>query len=178
MTKKLVYISLLVGLSIILTRVLSIRIPMGNVEGVRIGFGGFPIIFGGIILGPVAGGIIGAIADLIGFFINPMGAYMPHFTLTSALTGIIPGFLFFYVFKKQYKIFYLILCVAVGQIITSVLLVPYLISVLFGAPFKVLFIPRAITQAIQIPIYAVMIKLIENRGLNLNFDHLKRAKNK
>jgi len=50
-----------------------------------------PIILGGIIFGPLSGGVIGTFSDIIGYIINPLGVYMPHFTLTSALAGIIPA---------------------------------------------------------------------------------------
>ena len=82
-------IGLLIALSIILTRIASIRIAIGGIEGVRIGFGGLPIILGGIMFGPLAGGIVGGVSDILGYIVNPIGAYMPHFTLSSALTGII-----------------------------------------------------------------------------------------
>ncbi|MBU4228094.1 folate family ECF transporter S component, partial [bacterium] len=84
---KIATMGLLIALSIILTRIASLRIAIGGVEGIRIGLGGLPIILGGVLFGPLSGGLIGAISDVIGYFINPMGAYMPHFTLTSALTG-------------------------------------------------------------------------------------------
>ncbi|MFH0926580.1 MAG: folate family ECF transporter S component, partial [bacterium] len=79
---KITTMGLLIAMSIILTRIASLRIAIGGVEGIRIGFGGLPIILGGVLFGPLSGGLIGAISDVVGYFINPMGAYMPHFTLT------------------------------------------------------------------------------------------------
>ena len=94
-TKRLARLSFLIALSIILTRFLSLRIAIGGVGGIRIGFGVLPIILAGIGFGPLAGGIVGAISDIVGYFINPIGTYMLHFTLTSFLTGFIPGFLIY-----------------------------------------------------------------------------------
>jgi len=116
--KKMVYSSLLITLAIILTRVLSLRFAIGGVEGIRIGFGSLPIIFGGIMFGPAAGGIIGAVSDVLGYFINPLGAYMPHFTFTTFLTGFIPGVLIHYVFNQKMTYLYLFISIAVGQIIS------------------------------------------------------------
>ncbi|MFP4017550.1 MAG: folate family ECF transporter S component, partial [Halanaerobiales bacterium] len=98
-TRRMVYLSFLIALSIILTRVFSLRIAIGGVEGIRIGFGALPIILASVLFGPLAGGIVGAVSDVLGFFINPMGAYMPHFTLTAFLTGFIPGFIVYYIFR-------------------------------------------------------------------------------
>lgn len=158
--KNIAYLSFLIALNIILTRILSIRIPIAGVEGVRIGFGALPIIFAGVALGPLAGGIVGALGDLIGYFINPMGAYMPHFTLTSFLTGFIPGVMVFYVLKKYRSLPILFISISVGQLITSLLLVPYFINMIFGVPFTVLMPPRAISQLINIPLYVYFINTL------------------
>lgn len=161
-TKKIAYLAFLTALTIILTRILSIRIPIAGVEGVRIGFGALPIIFAGIAFGPVAGGIVGALGDLLGYFINPLGAYMPHFTFTSFLTGFIPGFMVFYVLKRCRTLPVILIAISVGQLITSLTLVPYFINTLFGVPFTVLMPPRLISQLINVPIYVYFIKVLLN----------------
>lgn len=159
-TRKMVQISFLTALSIILTRLFSLRIAIGGVEGIRIGFGGLPIIFAGIALGPVAGGLVGAISDVLGYLINPMGAYMPHFTLTSFLTGFIPGLFIYYVFNNSDKYWGLLVSIAIGQLITSALMVPLFLQMLFAIPLKVTLIPRLIGQLIHVPVYAYFIKLL------------------
>lgn len=53
-TQKLVYMAFFSSLSIILTRFASFRFFIGSIEGIRIGFGGLPIIFSGILFGPAA----------------------------------------------------------------------------------------------------------------------------
>lgn len=166
-TKKIAYLSFLTALTIILTRVLSIRIPVAGVEGVRIGFGALPIIFAGIAFGPAAGGIVGALGDLLGYFINPIGAYMPHFTFTSFLTGFIPGLMVFYIIKKCRTLTVILISISVGQLITSIIIVPYFINSLFGVPFAVIMPPRLISQFINIPIYAYFIKSL------LSYDAVK-----
>ena len=161
-TKKIAYLAFLTALTIILTRILSIRIPIAGVEGVRVGFGALPIIFAGIAFGPVAGGIVGALGDILGYFINPLGAYMPHFTFTSFLTGFIPGFIVFYVLKRCRTLPVILIAISVGQLITSLTLVPYFINTLFEVPFTVLMPPRLISQLINIPIYVYFIKVLLN----------------
>lgn len=161
-TKKIAYLSFLIALTVILTRVLSIRIPVAGVEGVRIGFGALPIIFAGIAFGPLAGAIVGALGDLLGYFINPMGAYMPHFTFTSLLTGFIPGFMIFYVLKRCRTLPVILIAISVGQVISSLILVPYFINNLFEVPFALLMPPRVLSQLINVPIYVYFIKTLIN----------------
>jgi ECF transporter S component (folate family) len=165
LTRRMVLMALLVALGIVLTRFLSLRFAIGSIEGVRIGFGGFPAIFGGIILGPLAGGVIGAITDVLGFLINPMGPYMPHFTITAALTGAIPGFIYIYMLKNKSTWINLILAISIGQIITSLLLTPYFLQSIFEIPMTVTMIPRLVGQAINIPIYVWLTKVINERGI-------------
>ena len=167
-TRDIAYYGLLVALNIVLTRVGSIRIGGGGVELVRIGFGGYPVIFAGIVFGPVAGGIVGAIGDIIGHFISPMGPYMPHFTMTAALTGILPGIVIM-LFKdeKSKKSFWkLIVAIAVGQIATSIFMVPYFMQTLFSVPMITTVPGRAI---FHIPLYAYVTKILVNR-LSMAFE--------
>lgn len=159
-TKRITYMAMFVVLNIILTRIASIRIAFGSVEAIRIGFGGFPVILAGITMGPAAGGIAGAVGDLVGYWINPMGPYMPHFTLTAALTGMIPGFMIRLFNSKQPTIWQLAIAIATGQIITSVLLVPYFLYKLFGIPLVYKIVTSCIVQAFNIPIYTIFARLI------------------
>ena len=162
-TRQWVFLSLLVALSVVLARVASIRIAIAGVEGIRIGFGGLPIILAGLMFGPLAGAIVGAVADVLGYMINPMGAYVPHFTLTSALTGAIPGWMMLAQGRQSITKLKLIIAIAVGQVITSVLMVPWFLNMLFGIPFAPLLLPRIVAQVIQIPVFGLLSFIIMER---------------
>lgn len=91
-TKVLITSSLLIAISIILTRVLGIMVPIAGVSGLRISFGMIPIYMASFLFGPLMGGLVGMISDLIGFILNPMGgAYFPGFTLSAILIGVVPS---------------------------------------------------------------------------------------
>jgi len=167
-TKKLVIIAMMVGLNIILTRLMSFRIAIGPVEGIRIGFGAFPIIFSGIFLDPLSGLIVGALGDFFGYFINPIGPYMPHFTLTAALTGFIPGFIMKFLFRNKKDFISFFISVLIGQALTSVLLVPFFIKILFGVPLKALIIPRIFGETVNIFIYSYIFHILNKRNI-VNF---------
>lgn len=151
--------AVLIALNILLARVLSVRIPLGGVEGLRIGFSSLPVIFAGIFFGPAAGGIVGAIGDMVGFFINPLGAYMPLITLNAALRGVIPGFaiLLFSRGRREIGLFPLFLAVCSTLIVTDVLLLPYLQETLFGLSRIVTVPPRILQNAVSIPAYTVLL---------------------
>ncbi len=158
-TKMLTRMALLIALNIILSRILSVRIPLGGVEGLRIGFSSLPVLFAGIFLGPLAGGIVGTIGDLIGVFINPMGPYMPHITLNAALRGVLPGLVILLLCrgKRGIGLFPLFLAVCSTLILTDILLLPYFFETLYGLSRVVTVPPRIIQNIIAIPAYTVLL---------------------
>ena len=170
-THKITTMGFLIALSIILTRVASLRVAIGGVEGIRIGLGRLPIILGGVIFGPLAGGLIGAFSDLLGYFISPIGVYMPHFTLTSALAGIIPATILILMRKDEPNVFDLGIAITAGQVIISIILIPYFLNILFGLPWKVLMPPRIVAEPIQIFIYTYTINIILKRNILITKSH-------
>jgi len=95
-TETLVRVGLLTALSLVLKIVLEVYVPLAGIPSLRINFTSVPIMISGIICGPFAGFATGALSDLLGFAIKPAGPYFPGFTLSSALTGFIPGVIYKY----------------------------------------------------------------------------------
>lgn len=166
--RNIVVLSLLIGLNVVLSRIASIRIPIGGVEAIRIGFGPFPVIFAGLVFGPRAGAIVGALGDVSGFIMSPAGGiFMPHFTLSAALTGALPPLVLRFFPRKpyvnEYSFTQLLLAVGTGQIITSVLMTPFFLYKLFGVPLEVTMLVRLQTQLVQVPLLAMCVKVLARR---------------
>jgi ECF transporter S component (folate family) len=166
--RDMVVLSLLICMNVVLTRIASIRIPIGGTEALRIGFGALPVIFAGLFFGPRAGAVVGALGDIAGFIMSPLGgAFMPHFTLTAALTGAIPPLMLKLFPHREHvadhSFLEILLAIAAGQIITSVLMVPWFLNMLFGVPFMATVFVRFQTQLIQIPLFVMCIKLLARR---------------
>lgn len=152
-TKRLTMMAILVALSVIIN---TLRI--GSVS-----FGGFPIIYAGYFLGPINGFIVGAVADILGFIVRPSSfAFNPLFTLTSALTGLIPVIITRLLGEEYPKLSFVkvLIGVYVGQFITSVFLAPLFQMILFGQGFWVLVGRAAIKQALSGPLYAFLVVAI------------------
>lgn len=92
-TRLIVNCGLLVALSVILKLLFEVYIPLGGFPSLRINLTAIPIILTGILFGPGAGFLVGAISDILCFAIKPGGPFFPGFTLVSALTGFLPGLL-------------------------------------------------------------------------------------
>ncbi|OWZ83702.1 folate family ECF transporter S component [Natranaerobius trueperi] len=155
--------ALLAAINIILSFVTSgFTISFGGIAGIKIGLGGLPVIIAGILLGPLAGGVVGVVSDLVGYLVMPMGPYMPHFTLTAALTGIIPVLVIRMISKNTDvpNFFQLTVGIGLGQIITTVLLVSFFLYSLFGLPLWYTMAGNAISQLISIPIYSYLTLIV------------------
>jgi ECF transporter S component (folate family) len=92
-TKNLIILSLFSAISIVLTRFLAFYIPFFGSNDVRISLGDVPIMLAGLIFGPIAGALTGAVSDVIGATMFPAGPFFPGFTLSAMLAGAIPGLL-------------------------------------------------------------------------------------
>ncbi|MFI3201464.1 MAG: folate family ECF transporter S component [Eubacteriales bacterium] len=137
-TQTISTMALFIALQIILSRFLSI-----STYNVKIGFSFVPIFMCAILLGPVKTGIVGALADIIGANLFPIGTYFPGFTFTSFLMGVTWGI---FVHKKQ-KFPQLAMAILVNQLLFSLVLNTIWIHILYGSPIKALLITR-ITQVL------------------------------
>ena len=83
--KTLVFMALLIAMHLVLTRVLVI-----DLGAYRISVGSVCTILAGLWLGPVAGGVCGLCADIIGCFMKGY-AVNPFITVAAILWGVLPA---------------------------------------------------------------------------------------
>ncbi|MCK9221031.1 MAG: folate family ECF transporter S component [Limnochordia bacterium] len=157
-TTHLVIGSLLSALSIVATRFLSFQVFIGGIGAVRLGFGPLPIIFAGLLLGPLWGGAVGFIADTLGFFVNPMGGgFLPPITLIAILRGVIPGLLVKVCSRRGKRdALGTVLAIALTQVITGLVLTPLVLWRFLGVPLIANVPIRLAAQVILIPVYSIV----------------------
>lgn len=140
---------------------IAIAVAINSIRVGIISFGGFPIILSGYVLGPIAGFIVGGVADLLGFIVRPAAtAFNPVFTLTSALTGLIPVLVTRLLGERYPKLSFVkvLIGIAVGQLITSVILVPFFSSIFYAkAGFTVIAAQALFKQSFSVPLYAFLV---------------------
>ncbi len=148
---------LLAAISILLTRFLGVTLPISGALALRLSFGPLPIMMAGLALGPLAGGAVGAVADLVGYFLNPMGgAYFPGFTISSALTGVIPGLLRGRL-PAQPSWVQVLLLVLATEAVVSLLMNTYFLVLITGLSWPVLLPPRLAARVVIVPIYTLVL---------------------
>ena len=168
--KTMVNMAVLISLSILLKRFLTIHLPVGILN-----FGGFPIIFAGLFLGPYAGAITGILGDITGYIVFPRGPYIPIFTITSMLTGALPPLIILLLKRKENAtLLSILIAILVPQVLTKLMIIPLTMQFCFGIPFFVSFIKASITEAIHVPMYALFTYSILNK---INDSYVKLKKN-
>lgn len=159
-TASLTMGGLFAALSIILTRFFSFYI-LG--ESIRLGFGSIPILLSGAMLGPIMGFLTGAVADFAGMMIfGSVGPYFPGFTLSAALTGLIPG-LIFYKTNRDYKLWKIIVAIIIVSISIDLGLNTLWLKIILKKGFWILLPGRMIARAIMAPIEVFVLYLILSR---------------
>ena len=145
---RMVTAALLVALSIVASRFLSINTPI-----IRIGFGWLPILLAGLLYGPGWGFIVGALADFIGANLFPFGPYFPGFTLSAGLSGaIVPLLLGRDHWRSSY--WKLLGAIAISEVVTSVILNTYWLMIITGKTAFALLPLRGLNAAVMIPVMA------------------------
>lgn len=168
---KLTFSALLVALSVILIQFFSFKIAIGGAYSMNIGFGVVPVILGGLLMGPGYGAVIGALADFLKAILFPAGAPFLGFTLSYALIGFTPALVVMLLrrtplgssAKVDFTYPALLIGVTISQLLFSVGLNSFWLTVAFGQGFWALLPPRLINQLIMSPIHALIIYVIINR---------------
>ena len=80
---------MLTAVSVVLSRFCVIYLT----ESIRIEFGNLPILLAGILGGPLAGAVVGGMADVVGGCFLSSSVYFPPLTLTPMLVGFFAGLL-------------------------------------------------------------------------------------
>jgi len=115
-------------------------------------------------LGPVVGGLTGAIADIGGVLMTggAAGPYFPGFTVSSFLTGFIPGLVFLRS-KDEHKLIKIIISVVIVTVLVSFGLNTLWLSILLKKGFWLLLPARATTALIMAPIEVAILYLLLSR---------------
>ena len=138
---------------------LALKLVLGlftvNVSSLlKIGFSFLPIAAAGALFGPVVGGVVGAVGDVLGYFISPTGPYFPGFTLNAFLSGFLYGLV---LYRKAVKPVRTVAAKVLVMLVVNMLLNPLWLMVLYGKSFFVIFSTRIATNLAMIPIDAAML---------------------
>lgn len=148
--------ALLVAMQLVLSRVLVI-----DLGPYRITVGSVCTVLAGLWLGPVAGGVCGLCADIIGCFIKGY-AVNPLITVAAILWGVLPALMkpMFIHKEKTGKTVGICISVVLTGILSSLVCTTAGLVLILGYNFYAIMPGRLVQFAIMIPIYCVLTCLL------------------
>lgn len=151
---RLTLSGMLIVITVVLTRFLSIMIALFGYNAIRLDLGFAAIIFAGMVLGPLYGAAVGALADLIGAFAFPLGPYFPGFTFTNFLVGLLSGLLVILYKRIASKPLpaWLFLFACTLSVLSASLLNTLWLSMMYSKAYSYFLPPRLIAAGIMIPV--------------------------
>lgn len=151
-TFDVVFLGLLLAFNVIFNAFPPINLPI-----VQLTFGFIPIAIAAYYYGPLASATVAALGDLFGTMIVSTGPLFLGFTFSAAITGLIFGFLLY----KNPNILKIVVAVVLNQLLITLLLNSYLISIVSSkATFVGLLATRALGSAVMIPLQILVLIFI------------------
>ena len=163
-TLMLVFLAMMMALTIILTRFVSI--PIGNTF--RIGLGRLPVFASSMWFGPISGLVVATGADIIGAVLTT--GWNPVLTIPAALAGLLPGLLakIFRLRKREHNrsawiCIRTILCVAISHVATSGILMSFFLNYFYPSSLLLLLGMRTLIALGEGVVQGILLYLIETR---------------
>ena len=147
----LVLAALFIALGIVLGQ-FSVQIT----QDVKVGVSFVATQLTATLFGPVVGGIMGGVADILKFIIKPTGAFSILWTLNAIVGPMIYGMM---LYKKKFTLWRVILSKAVVAIVVNVLMSCTWSAILYGSAFLAVIPVKLVQQAIQVPVQSIIFYL-------------------
>ncbi len=145
---NMVLIALLIAIQIILSRFGSIPTPI-----MKIGLAFIPIAFASKYIGIKEGMIVAGLGDLLGALLFPIGTYLPQLTITAILRAFLLGI----IACKKTNLLTISTAVIVCEVVCSLLINTFWISLLYGDGFIALLPQRLLQSAIMTPVQILIL---------------------
>lgn len=145
----LVLTALFIALGIVLEQLFSIQLT----QNVKIGISFIATQFTATLFGPVVGGIMGGVADILKFIMKPTGSFSILWTLNAIVGPILYGIM---LYKKKLTFWRILLSKAVVAVVVNIGMSCTWFALLYGQAFFAVLPTKALQQVIQVPIQSVI----------------------
>ncbi|GHU69690.1 hypothetical protein AGMMS49992_00790 [Clostridia bacterium] len=171
--RSVVSMGLLCSLSVVLGTALSFNlVPLGGTYTLRITINLLPIQLSGLCFGPLAGFVVGVIADFLKWAVAPTGYYHPGIGIDAGLSAVIVTIATTLIQRRPIRlahepdanalrsitIWQVLPGVAASQIICSMLLNSYWIASMQHVSILATLPVRIVNSLIMIPVYAILLR--------------------
>ena len=146
--ETVVLTALLIALGIVLGQ-FSVQIT----ENTKVGISFIATQLTATLFGPVVGGVMGGVADILKFIIKPTGAFSILWTLNAIVGPVIYGIM---LYKKPISFWRIFLSKTVVAVFINLLLGTFWSYHYFGAAFWAAIPAKLLQQVIQVPVQSVI----------------------
>ncbi len=170
-TRILALGALLAALSFLLGYVAKV-LQGGN--PLRLTFEGLPIVFAGLTLGPLAGGLSGVVADLLSCLLSGQ-VPNPLIAVGAALIGVLPALLSrgsFYTHRPHFLS--ILLCDGVAHAVGSLTVKGAALAIFFGFPFETVILRVPIYLAVILAESLLLFALLRSYGIRRELERILR----
>lgn len=150
----LTQVAVLLAMEVVLSRFFSIATPV-----TKFSFAFVPLAVCGALFGPIYGGVMGALADLLGAILFPIGPYFPGYTLNNALHGVALGMA---LQEGRRKWWQLVLAMVFNHVAVGIFLSALWGSMLTGNPYWAVVTARAFQAVVMAPVQFIIIRLMQH----------------
>ena len=150
--ETLVITALLIALGIVLGELFSLQLT----QNMKIGVSFVATQLTATLFGPVVGGIMGGVTDILKFVMKPTGSFSFLWTLNAIVGPIIYGIL---LYKKKFTFWRVLVSKAVVAIVVNVCMSCTWSAILYGNAFWALVPGKVLQQIVQVPIQSVIFYL-------------------
>lgn len=129
-----------------------LAIPIGNYN--RIDFSYIPVALSGYMFGPVLGGFVGGLSDILTLIFKPSGMLNPIITLSKTVSGVIYGLL---LYKQTLSIKRTTVTCIFNFLISDIGLTTLGLCTIGGSIFSFIFPIRLLTYTLLLPLNIAVI---------------------
>ncbi|MFA6948086.1 MAG: ECF transporter S component [Eubacteriales bacterium] len=95
--------AMFLAFAVVSKMLISINIPVFGAGGMKVGLSGVFTFFPAALFGPLYGGIVSCLSDVLGYVFKPDGAYIPWLSLAAFAGGFIKGLIWIIITKTANK---------------------------------------------------------------------------
>ena len=147
--RTITVVAMLMAIAIVLG---SFSIVIGDY--IKISFAFIANELTGMLFGPVVGGIMAGLTDILKYIMKPTGPFFFGFTLSAILGGLIYGII---LYKKPVSLIRILIAKIIVMLFINLFLNTIWLSILYGQAFSILFSARLIKELIMLPIETALL---------------------
>ena len=155
--RKLCTVSMLIAVSVVLGAYLTVRIG----GGIKITFKFVTVFMSAYLFGPIVGGLVGLLSDIIAFFLSPTASFLPQVSAIEFVYGFIFGIMFY---KKDMSILKIVICAAIQMLIINLFGTSYVLKGFFGDKYSAAVLTRLPTAILNTGIQIVMLSVLSKNN--------------